>query len=57
MDGAAKKAARLAANKTRTIENTRDFNPSIINAPNTHEGPGPSNLGKKKADEADGQQR
>ncbi|KAI3479467.1 hypothetical protein L1887_58485 [Cichorium endivia] len=52
-DGAAKKAARLAANKTRTIENTRDFNPTIINAPNTHEGPGPSNLGKKKADEAD----
>ncbi|KIS71749.1 uncharacterized protein UMAG_00184 [Mycosarcoma maydis] len=38
-DGAAKKAARLAANKTRTIENTRDFNPTIINGPNTHEGP------------------
>ncbi len=36
-DGAAKKAARLAANKTRTIENTRDYNPTIINAPNTHE--------------------
>lgn len=46
-DGAAKKAARLAANKTRTIENTRDFNPTIINAPNTHQGPGPSNLKKK----------
>lgn len=48
-DGAAKKAARLAANKTRTIENTRDFNPAIINAPNTHEGPGPSNLSKTAA--------
>lgn len=48
-DGAAKKAARLAANKTRTIENTRDFNPTIINAPNTHEGPGPSNLKKTAA--------
>lgn len=45
-DGAAKKAARLAANKIRTIENTRDYNPTIINAPNTHEGPGPSNLAK-----------
>ena len=27
---------------TKTIENTRDFNPTIINAPNTHPGPGPS---------------
>lgn len=52
-DGAAKKAARLAANKTRTIENTRDFNPTIINAPNTHEGPGPSNLDKGKGKESD----
>lgn len=43
-DGAEKKAARLAANKTRTIENTRDFNPTIINAPNTHEGPSSSKL-------------
>lgn len=52
-DGAAKKAARLAANKTRTIENTRDYNPTIINAPNTHEGPGPSNLKKKIGEKSD----
>ncbi|SPO19814.1 related to RPF1 - involved in the assembly of the large ribosomal subunit [Ustilago trichophora] len=52
-DGAAKKAARLAANKTRTIENTRDFNPTIINAPNTHEGPGPSNLKKTSGNKGD----
>ncbi|KAJ9476989.1 Ribosome production factor 1 [Pseudozyma hubeiensis] len=50
-DGAAKKAARLAANKTRTIENTRDFNPTIINGPNTHEGPSYIN---KKAEGDDG---
>ncbi len=55
-DGAAKKAARLAANKTRTIENTRDFNPTIINAPNTHEGPGPSNLKKTAAGKGDDEQ-
>ncbi|EST09799.1 Brix domain protein [Kalmanozyma brasiliensis GHG001] len=54
-DGAAKKAARLAANKTRTIENTRDFNPTIINAPNTHEGPGPSSLDKKVGEKSDGE--
>ncbi|TKY90402.1 hypothetical protein EX895_000400 [Sporisorium graminicola] len=55
-DGAAKKAARLSANKTRTIENTRDFNPTIINAPNTHEGPGPSNTktGDDHDSDADG---
>ncbi|CBQ67567.1 related to RPF1-involved in the assembly of the large ribosomal subunit [Sporisorium reilianum SRZ2] len=53
-DGAAKKAARLAANKTRTIENTRDFNPTIINAPNTHEGPGSSNLKAGNSDDDDG---
>lgn len=53
-DGAAKKAARLAANKTRTIENTRDFNPTIINAPNTHEGPGPSNLTTQAGAESKG---
>ncbi|PWZ02860.1 Brix-domain-containing protein [Testicularia cyperi] len=47
--GAEKRALRLAQNKTRTIENTRDFNPTIINAPNTHEGPGPSNLDKADA--------
>ncbi|EPQ32341.1 uncharacterized protein PFL1_00537 [Pseudozyma flocculosa PF-1] len=41
-DGHLKKKARLEANKPRTIENTRDYNPTIINAPNTHEGPGPS---------------
>lgn len=34
--------ARLAANVPRTIENTRLPNPTIINAPNTHPGPGPS---------------
>ncbi|KAN0066186.1 Ribosome production factor 1 [Thecaphora frezii] len=42
-DGKLKKKARLEANKPRTIETTRDYNPTIINAPNTHEGPGPSN--------------
>ncbi|CDR98621.1 hypothetical protein, partial [Sporisorium scitamineum] len=52
-DGAVKKAARLATNKTRTIENTRDFNPTIINAPNTHEGPGPSNLKTDGDDDSD----
>lgn len=54
-DGAAKKAARLAANKTRTIENTRDYNPTIINAPNTHEGPGPSNLKQAAEDKSEGE--
>lgn len=34
--------ARLAANVPRTIENTRLANNSIIAAPNTHDGPGPS---------------
>jgi ribosome production factor 1 len=32
----------LEANVPRTIENTRDFNQTIISAPNTHAGPGPS---------------
>ena len=41
-DGQAIRAERLATNKPRTIENTRDYNPTIINAPNTHEGPGPT---------------
>ncbi|CAO1614539.1 unnamed protein product [Jaminaea pallidilutea] len=36
--GEEKKQARLAANKTRTIENTRSYNPTIISEPNTHEG-------------------
>jgi len=40
--GAEKKKARLAKNIPRTIERTRDYNPTIINAPNTHDGPGPS---------------
>ncbi|CAO1617871.1 unnamed protein product [Parajaminaea phylloscopi] len=40
--GAEKKAARLAENKTRTIENTRDFNPTIVSEPNTHPGLKPS---------------
>ncbi|PWN33873.1 Brix-domain-containing protein [Meira miltonrushii] len=38
--GAEKKKARLAKNIPRTIERTRDYNPTIINAPNTHDGPG-----------------
>ncbi|KAL4400892.1 Ribosome production factor 1 [Malassezia pachydermatis] len=38
-DGKALKKERLAKNKTRTIENTREYNPTILNAPNTHEGP------------------
>ncbi|PWN53062.1 Brix-domain-containing protein [Violaceomyces palustris] len=41
-EGAEKKKARLSTNKPRTIENSRVPNPTIINAPNTHEGPGPS---------------
>lgn len=40
--GAEKKKARLSANIPRTIERTRDYNPTIINAPNTHEGPAPT---------------
>lgn len=40
--GKEKKRARLAANKTRTIENTRVFNPTIISEPNTHGGLKPS---------------
>lgn len=42
VDGEEKKAARLAANKTRTIENTRAPNPTIISEPNTFRGLGPS---------------
>lgn len=42
--GSEKKKARLAKNIPRTIERTRDYNPTIINAPNTHDGPGPSLL-------------
>lgn len=41
--------ARLAANVPRTIENTRDYNPTIINAPNTHPGPGPSQVASTSA--------
>ncbi|KDN38928.1 Brix-domain-containing protein [Tilletiaria anomala UBC 951] len=42
-EGARKKAQRLAKNVPRTIENTREFNPTILNAPNTHPGRGPTN--------------
>ncbi|PWN45346.1 Brix-domain-containing protein [Ceraceosorus guamensis] len=42
-EGALKKKARLEANVPTTIESTRLYNPTIINAPNTHAGPGPSN--------------
>ncbi|PKI84885.1 hypothetical protein MVES_001046 [Malassezia vespertilionis] len=37
--GKLKRKERLATNKTRTIENTRDYNPTVLNAPNTHETP------------------
>ena len=40
-EGRRKKQDRLAKNVPRTIENTRDFNPTILNAPNTHLGRGP----------------
>ncbi len=40
-EGAQKKQERLAKNIPRTIENTREFNPTILNAPNTHVGRGP----------------
>lgn len=30
---------RLAKNQTRTIENTRTYNPTVLSAPNTHEVP------------------
>lgn len=42
VDGEEKRAARLAANKTRTIENTRLPNATIISEPNTHAGLKPS---------------
>ncbi|CAO1613998.1 unnamed protein product [Sympodiomycopsis kandeliae] len=42
VDGEAKREARLAANKTRTIENTRLPNATIISEPNTHPGLKPS---------------
>lgn len=41
-DGDEKRAARLAANKTRTIENTRAPNATIVSAPNSYTGLGPS---------------
>ncbi|PWN30452.1 Brix-domain-containing protein [Jaminaea rosea] len=41
-DGQEKKRARLAENRTRTIENTRLENPTIISEPNSHPGLKPS---------------
>ena len=38
-DGRKKLKERLRTNKTRTIENTRDYNPTVLNAANTHEVP------------------
>lgn len=38
-EGKSLRRERLASNKQQTIENTRDFNPTILNLPNTHEVP------------------
>ncbi|WFD36293.1 Ribosome production factor 1 [Malassezia cuniculi] len=38
-DGRKKRKERLKTNKPRTIENTRVYNPTVLNAANTHEGP------------------
>ena len=38
-EGKQKKKERLAQNKTRTIENSRTYNPTVLNVPNTHEVP------------------
>ena len=38
-EGKMRRKERLATSKPRTIENTRDFNPTVLNVPNTHEVP------------------
>ncbi|WFD41872.1 Ribosome production factor 1 [Malassezia psittaci] len=38
-EGKRRRKERLAANKTKTIENSRTYNPTVLNAPNTHEVP------------------
>ncbi|WFC97783.1 Ribosome production factor 1 [Malassezia yamatoensis] len=38
-EGKRRRKERLAANKTKTIENSRSYNPTVLNAPNTHEVP------------------
>ena len=38
-EGKSLRRERLASNKQQTIENTRDFNPTVLNLPNTHEVP------------------
>jgi ribosome production factor 1 len=40
-EGQRKRVERLSRNVPRTIENTREFNATILNAPNTHPGRGP----------------
>lgn len=38
-EGKALRKERLAKSAPRTIENTREYNPTVLNAPNTHEVP------------------